>query len=282
MPKILVVDDDRDTVDAVEERLKANQYVVITAFNGREALRKVRYERPHMIITDIVMPEMDGFGLFKELRNERDTANVPVLILTARGRMRDTFEAVGVNGFMEKPFDSQELLRKVRELLNEAPSKESQIEGPVAITQTAILGIGKKVLIIESSSKVPEEICLKLGQENCTVLTAQFSENIVSEVAKLKPDMILLELSIEMADQLEKLINSIAELSRKTLQNPNPLTSQIVLYRVPQEMGGVFSMEESAVSIENILDRCKLKGEFEYIGEYSAHSFIPKIKELLS
>src|SRR5437016_5884171 len=104
--KILIVDDASDDLELVKAMLSSNGFSVVTANHGREGLEKARTHQPNLIIADVLMREMDGFALFKELKKDARTSNIPVLILTVRRRMKDTFEAFGVQGFMPKPFDT--------------------------------------------------------------------------------------------------------------------------------------------------------------------------------
>ena len=125
--RILVVDDEPDLLGLLMQRLQAHGYEVRVANHGQEALAGLKQTLPDLIILDVLMPVMDGFTFYKELRKNRETAHIPVIVLTARNKMEDTFSAVGVDAFIVKPFDAQELLAKVEELLKKA--KEANLEG---------------------------------------------------------------------------------------------------------------------------------------------------------
>ena len=112
--KILLVDDDGTTIKLLEARLTANAYQVITANNGHDGLRKAVSEQPDIIISDVVMPEMDGFAFYKELKKNESSKNIPVVILSSRGKMEDTFRVFEVDAFLTKPIDMQELLDVVK------------------------------------------------------------------------------------------------------------------------------------------------------------------------
>jgi len=115
--KILVVDDEEDIRKIIAFRLKANGFSVNTATNGKEALEKITKERPDLIVLDFLMPVMDGFAFLKEFRKNPDYNHIPVLMLTARGATKESFETLGVDDFMPKPFDNDELNEKIRFLL---------------------------------------------------------------------------------------------------------------------------------------------------------------------
>ena len=108
--KILIVEDEPDMQQMVQMRLEAAGYKVITANNGQEGLAKVNEELPDLIISDVLMPVMDGFTFYKELKAKKATEDIPVLILTARGKMEDSFKVMGADDFIAKPFNAQDFL----------------------------------------------------------------------------------------------------------------------------------------------------------------------------
>jgi len=118
MPKVMVVDDENDVVELIKFMLEKDGHAIVTAGNGRECLEKVEGEKPDLIILDIMMPEIDGYTVNTRLQEKDETRSIPVIILTAKGQMRDLF-ALGSNivAFMEKPFDPKGLRDKVREIL---------------------------------------------------------------------------------------------------------------------------------------------------------------------
>ena len=117
---LLVVEDVPDTLNLVELTLTFKGYRVVTATNGQEALKAIEKERPSLIITDILMPRMDGFTLVHRLRVRPETRDIPVIFLSATYVAPEDKEfavAIGVTQFIEKPIDIEELLRTVAELL---------------------------------------------------------------------------------------------------------------------------------------------------------------------
>jgi CheY-like chemotaxis protein len=114
--RVLVIDDEEEIVNAAKRMLERCGYTVATALNGKQGMDLVNESRPDVIITDIIMPIMDGYEFFKQLRKESFTAKIPVIILTARPNMEDSFRALGVNGFVTKPFTSENLIDKIEHL----------------------------------------------------------------------------------------------------------------------------------------------------------------------
>ncbi|OGR56263.1 MAG: hypothetical protein A3I11_03880 [Elusimicrobia bacterium RIFCSPLOWO2_02_FULL_39_32] len=118
MAKVMVVDDENDVVELIKFMLEKDGHQVVTASNGQEALDKVEATMPELIILDIMMPEMDGYTVNTRLQEKDETRTIPVIILTAKGQMKDLFElGSNVVAFMEKPFDPRGLRDKIREIL---------------------------------------------------------------------------------------------------------------------------------------------------------------------
>jgi DNA-binding response OmpR family regulator len=116
---LLVVDDDAFIARLLEIELSAAGYDVRTAESGDRAL-KLAYERcPDLILADVMMPNMDGFELTRQLRMDERTAGTKVILLTARGLSADRLEgfAVGADDYVIKPFDSSDLVARIGELL---------------------------------------------------------------------------------------------------------------------------------------------------------------------
>jgi len=114
--RILVVDDEPEFVELVQMRLEANNYEVIAAHDGEEALTKAEGEAPDLILLDVMMPGIDGFQVLRKLRRNPAMRDIPVVMLTAKGESKSIFKAqdMFVTDYLIKPIDSQELLSTVR------------------------------------------------------------------------------------------------------------------------------------------------------------------------
>ena len=117
--KILLVDDEVALLKTLRRRLELNNYEVVEAQNGEEGLAKARSEQPDLIISDVMMPKMDGYTFIRKLRQEPSLAATPVIILTAKPHMKDLFVFEGIKecDYIVKPFRSDELLKKIEQLL---------------------------------------------------------------------------------------------------------------------------------------------------------------------
>jgi two-component system, OmpR family, alkaline phosphatase synthesis response regulator PhoP len=117
--KILVVDDEKDVVELIKFLLEKDGHLVLTAYNGREALTVIEKDTPQLILLDVMMPEMDGYTVQTELLQNPKTKNIPIIILTAKGHLKDVFSlAANVKATMEKPFDPKALRQKIKESLS--------------------------------------------------------------------------------------------------------------------------------------------------------------------
>jgi pilus assembly protein CpaE len=125
--KILIVDDDADTVKFIALMLNKLGYQVISAMNGVEALEKAHSEHPDLIILDVMMPGLDGFEVARSLRRHPETAITPILMFTAKARMDDKITGynAGVNIYLTKPIHPVELQANIKTLLAQ---RQAQIE----------------------------------------------------------------------------------------------------------------------------------------------------------
>ena len=123
-PKLLVVDDDPDILDAITTILGTQPYAIDTARDGIECVDKVMQDIPDLIILDLLMPKKDGFAVVRELRENPKYAQIPILILTSvredASRRRYELEtglAMDVQDYVEKPISPLDLLDRVEKLL---------------------------------------------------------------------------------------------------------------------------------------------------------------------
>ena len=127
MAKILVVDDDPDMRLAIASVLNSRSYEIIEACDGREALRKVKEDKPDLMLLDLLMPEMDGFAVVKELRSSQGKGYPDIAILVISSVREESSQRryelelgrkLDVDDYIEKPIEPFILLRRVRKLLS--------------------------------------------------------------------------------------------------------------------------------------------------------------------
>ena len=117
--KILVADDEVYILHILEFSLGAEGFEVVTANNGETAIAKAKQESPDLIVLDIMMPVLDGYETLRQLKAEQTTKDIPVILLTAKGRDVDKrlgFE-VGATDYIVKPFSPSRLIERIEEII---------------------------------------------------------------------------------------------------------------------------------------------------------------------
>ena len=116
---ILAVDDEVHILELISFNLKAAGYHVVTALTGEEALKRCEVERPSLVLLDIMLPGIDGLEVCRRLKGDRMTSNIPIIMLTARGDEVDKILGLelGADDYIIKPFDSKELVARVKAVL---------------------------------------------------------------------------------------------------------------------------------------------------------------------
>jgi two-component system phosphate regulon response regulator PhoB len=127
MPTILVVDDEKDIRDLIVLNLEREGFDSLEAADGLEALRLAQKEEPDLIVLDLMLPQKDGLSVFRQLREDTRTADIPVIMLTARGRLEEKISGLesGADDYIVKPFSPRELMLRVRNLLRRTLSAGS-------------------------------------------------------------------------------------------------------------------------------------------------------------
>jgi len=130
MKKILIIEDDENILSNVKYLLDANGYNTVTARNGLEGLNIAKKTIPDLIISDIMMPEIDGYELKKKLNSSKKTSTIPFIYLTAKADMQDlrTGMSIGADDYIVKPFKSKDLLQAVEIRLKKIIEFENRVE----------------------------------------------------------------------------------------------------------------------------------------------------------
>ncbi len=118
-PKILIVDDDMDSLLPMKRSLERENYKVVVACNGHEALLKAKTEIPDVILLDLMMPGMDGFEVCSRLKKETPAYNTPIIMLTAKSEVGDKVKGLelGADDYVTKPFNLSELKARIKTAL---------------------------------------------------------------------------------------------------------------------------------------------------------------------
>ena len=137
-PVILLVDDNEDIMEFLSDDL-SEKYTVYTALNGRQALDLLAEKTIHLVITDVTMPEMDGFELCRSIKSNFEFSHIPVVMLTAKNTLQSKIEGLetGADAYIEKPFSPEHLQVQVANLLsNRSKVKAYFASSPLAHLRT--------------------------------------------------------------------------------------------------------------------------------------------------
>lgn len=121
MKKILVVDDEKEITELIKNGLIKNNYAVLTAAGGEEAINISRTEHPDLILLDIAMPGIDGYETCSRIKNDKATRDIAILFLTSKDLepkgMVERYQQLGASGYISKPSTFKDLLSKVKEII---------------------------------------------------------------------------------------------------------------------------------------------------------------------
>jgi two-component system phosphate regulon response regulator PhoB len=124
---ILIIEDEEDILELLRFNIEAAGFQAVTALDGFEGLEKARTQRPALVLLDLMLPGLDGFEVCKELKRDRRTADIPVIMLTARGEEVDRIVGLelGADDYVVKPFSPRELLLRVKAVLKRVAGGEA-------------------------------------------------------------------------------------------------------------------------------------------------------------
>jgi len=191
---VLIVEDVPDILRLLEETLKFKGYQAVTAFNGQEALEIIRRQKPSLVITDIMMPKLDGFGLVHRLRINPETRDIPVIFLTATYvALEDKAFAlnIGATRFIEKPVNFERFLETIHELMT------SEVPAP-ALTMTEA----------EFYEGYRQRLEQKLNQKNTQIARDERLLTTISEDEK-STFRASLKMAMNERDELQRLLSEL-------------------------------------------------------------------------
>lgn len=148
---ILIVDDEEDIIELIRYNLKSEGYAILTAMTGEQAIKIAKQSRPDLMVLDLMLPGIDGLEVTKYLKNNEQTKDIPIVMLTAKGEESDivTGLELGANDYMSKPFSPRELQARIRAILRRR--RKSSLDSPSGIRQVGemIIDRAKHVVTIE-------------------------------------------------------------------------------------------------------------------------------------
>ncbi len=188
--RLLVVDDEPNLLRAVAAVLRGEDFEVLTARSGREALVRVAESLPDLIVSDVRMPGMDGFQLARKLRASSHSALVPIVFLTAKGETEDRIEGFqsGVDVYLTKPFEPDELVAVIKSVLQRVERTRSTIARLVGDEEKETVFVRDEALT-EAEWRVAETVARGLSNKEIAAelnLSIRTIENHVSRILAKK------------------------------------------------------------------------------------------------
>jgi DNA-binding NarL/FixJ family response regulator len=176
MKKILVIEDEPEMRRNLVTILRLEKFQPSAAANGRAGVEAARKETPDLVLCDVMMPQLDGYGVLKELHNDPATMNVPFIFLTARGEKTDVRSGMnlGADDYLTKPVDKADLLRAIRTRLARAEQLSRREFQPNFDSPTPLQALGltprvAEVLLWVAQGKTNSDIGAILGISESTV-----------------------------------------------------------------------------------------------------------------
>jgi len=180
---ILIIEDEKDVAELVANRLNANGYDSICAYNGLEGLEKLKKLNPNLIILDLNMPKMGGIEFYQHICDSKAILKYPVLVLTARGNMEQLFRGFNVNGFLSKPFKGEQLLDEVRAILSEEDRKR-------------ILKSPREIAIVENNVVELFKVSSLFTAHHYKVIALGDGTSAIEMISNDLPDLALIQLGL--------------------------------------------------------------------------------------
>lgn len=260
-PKILIVEDENDTLETLGRFFDRNGFITFLAKDGEEAYKIVKSVLPDVVITDILMPRMDGNQLIHKIHDDSLGKKVAVIVITARKNMEDYFKQLGVDDFIAKPFTPEQILKSVQSILQ----KHSQ--APVARAT-------RRVLVAGSHDKDVEKMTGQLREEGCHVDFVTSGSQVISKAVMFLPHVIILE--AEIYDLPSHELVSILRQMPQFKKNP------IIIYRRSKMVGppNEYNQDEE-VHMGVLVERCLEKSASAHIGHYDPKTFKDQISKYI-
>ncbi len=146
--KILVVDDEERMVRFIRLNLEHDGFVVIDAFNGKQALERLRDSTPDLILLDVMMPDLDGFEVLQMIR---EISTVPVIMLTAKGEEEDRVRGLelGADDYISKPFSPRELVSRIKAVMRRTEGESGGMHGLIQVDERLKIDFDRREIWLE-------------------------------------------------------------------------------------------------------------------------------------
>jgi DNA-binding NarL/FixJ family response regulator len=184
---LLLIDDDPNLVLLVKDYLELRGYLVITAKNGRDALKVLEKELPRLIICDVMMPEMDGYTFVKKVRDNPQTSWLPILFLSAKGQIQDRVAGLsnGADVYMVKPFEPDELVAQIEASLKQAARMRQMQGAPTEIGSTVSVNVPFDVELTPTEQRVIQLVAKGMANKEIAEGLSVSQRTIESHVSNM-------------------------------------------------------------------------------------------------
>ncbi len=245
MYRILIVDDEHDVVDLTRKRLIKDGYEVYPAYNGQEAYQLTVKYVPDLIISDVLMPVMNGFEFCKAVRDNEKTRDIPIIIMTGnRSDMQDAFLFLGIKDILHKPFNLDQLEEKIKQHLGLAKQLHTQ--------KTKLLFHCVRSAKMAATKAVIESIPQWLPK----FVTS--GAELIARAKEFQPEVVVVDLFMNdmPVDEALLCLKAIPQLK----------DSQIVTYYSPIAEGDEYIIQARMIEIQYLKAATAAAGAKEYLG----------------
>lgn len=181
---ILVVDDDINIRELLRQQLESEGYHVREAKDGVDAIRQIKSARPDLILLDVMMPQINGFDVAAVLKNDPETADIPIIILSIVENKERGYH-IGIDRYLTKPINTEQLLNEIGSLLSQGTSS-------------------KKVLVVDKNASTLKVLSDVLQTQGYSVLEASDPQDCINKAVAAKPDMIIIDSILSQETDLIK------------------------------------------------------------------------------
>ena len=253
---ILLAEDDRGSAFLVKTILQKHGYHVLLAGNGLEALDIIAKHPVDVVVTDVVMPHMDGVDLYGELKKREDTRHLPIVIITDKQVFKESFAALGVEHFVPKSSDIETLIQKIKTISADLQKKEYH-----------------KILVSGTNRQVVEQMQKILVARRHLVAVADNSLDTLHKAFLMSPHFIFLDLGMSDCAETKEIIQSL-----RCFQFFYSVKIFTYAYLSPKDM--VNANVQWQIIVEKA-EACNDVGALKFIGNFSQGVFLESIEEYI-
>ncbi len=246
--RILIADDEPTVVALARQKLQSQGYSVETARNGKEAWDIIQTTPIDLIVTDVVMPGMDGVDLYKEIKKTPRFSNIPIVIITDNRIFRESFQTLGVEHFLPKPLDAEKLIHKVEYIFMCAELDHKN----------------KHALLLGANLAVNNDMAKILQDQGCVVGASTDPIEFMSNCLILTPRAVLIDVLVKGDVPSRDVIRALRCFTRLS-------GTDILVFTqfAPEDIGSMQGIEE----LREAKNDCMEAGATKYIGRFTPTTF---------